>query len=303
MRRLGLVAALGLVACAGGESDGAGPRGPRARGADRVGGEVVATVDGHPIRRADVEHAARTAGVPPRVALERLIDETLLTLAAEREAGGRDAEADGAARQALVQALLARSVEAIPVEIDPAALEEAYDANRGRFDAPERRRSAHVLARVPEGADDADAAAWIAEVHRELREAADPLAALLAVRRRPLEALGFEVLVQEIAALGRDAETDAAYLDALFARESSGLVPAPVRTSMGWHAILVTGIEPARTTTREEALETLRGEREAEVRYGALARLLAEIAARTTVYVDPEIGVLLAHPALDGPAP
>lgn len=301
-RAASLLAAAVLLACE--PSDGEGPGGTtHSRGSAEVGGEVVATVDGYPITRAEVGAAARAAGVPPRVALSRLTDELLLALAAERRGLGPSAAVERAARQARVQLLLRNTVEAEPVEISDAEIEAAFAANPNRFQAPERRLSAHVLARVVDAAHEADARRFIEEIHAELRAADDPVATALSIRRRPLDALPFEVVVQEVDGLAADADTDRAYVDALFAAPAEGVLAAPVRTSMGWHAIVLTHIEPERATPRDEALATLRAEREAVLRNGALVRLIAELARDRPVFLAPNVAELLSIPLASEPAP
>lgn len=292
---------LGASASCGSEAEGPSHT-PRARGSAVVGGEVLSTVDGYPITRAEVEHAARAANVTPSTALARLEDEAVLALAAERAGAGEDPRIAHAQRQAMVQALLARTVEVERVEIDPAEVEAAYEANPARFSAPEQRRSAHVVARVEPGADDSAQQAWIAEVLAELQAAPDPLAATLAIDRRPLHELPFEVMVQEVAGMARDAPADPAYLEALFAMSAPGVVPTPVRTEMGWHVIVLTRIEPERATSRMEALETLRSEREASLRYEILNRITMELARASNVHIEPNAADLLGNPRVLGPA-
>ncbi len=303
MTRAGsLLAAALLAACGPSDADGPGAT-THSRGSAELGGEVVATVDGYPITRGEVEAAARAAGVSPRVALARLTDELLLALAAERRGLGPSAAVERAARQARVQLLLRDTVEAEPVEITGAEIEAAFDANPSRFQAPERRLSAHVLARVVDAAHEADARRFVEEIHAELAAADDPVATALSIRRRPLDALPFEIVVQEVDGLAADADTDRAYVDALFAAPAEGVLAAPVRTSMGWHAIVLTRIEPERATPRDEALATLRAEREAVRRSALLGRLTADVMRDRSVLFSPNVAALLSIPAVTEPAP
>lgn len=305
----GLIAGLVLL-CGCGSPDVADPpaEGDWARGGASVGGRVISTVDGHPITVADVQAAARAAGVSPRVALQRLQDEELLAAAAAR-AGIGETEGRRAARQAAVQRLLAEEVEAAvgPDAVDPAAIEAAFEESLERFERPERRSSVHLLARIPEDAPpgaEAEAEAWIAARHREIAEAPDAEAAVLAYQTRPPGDRTFEVLAESVPALPRDGAADPAYLRALFSPEAEGLVDAPVRTSFGWHVVVVTEIEPRWEATREEALETLREERLASLRHARLTALLQRLAAESEIEVDPEAArAALSNPALAGEAP
>lgn len=299
-----LIAAL-LAACGPGDGaeDGLG-LGDRIRGDERVGGDVVSTVDGHAITVAEVEVAARSSGVPPEVALRRLQDEVLLALAARRGGvGSDDPAAVRAQRQAMVQALLARTVEAQEPEVPQDELAAAYEASRQRFSRPERRVSTHVVARDAPVADMEAGRAWIEELLGELRAAPDPVNAALAVRRRSdLDTLPFAVEVQEVDGLAQDDPATApAYLRALYAMEEPGVYPAPVRTELGWHAVILERIEPPRATSREEALETLRGERVAQHRHAALNELVGDIAERTPVTLVPDAPQLLTNPRITAP--
>ena len=299
-RRLALVALL-LVACDQGR--GSDARRELARGDAQVGGDVVSTVDGHPITVADVEQAAREAGVSPRRALRALQDELLLARAAERAGFDEARGVERARRQSAVQALLERAVEAEvgPDQIDPAALEAELDANRTRFDQPERRHSVHLLASL--GADapasvEAAAEAWIREKHLEIAAAPAAEAALLALRRGLPTDLPFEVRVEEVPALDRASGADAAYLNAIFSRPDVGLVTEPVRTSYGWHVIAVTEIEPAWQATHEEALATLGSERLVSLRADALEALIRRLASEQEIVVEREtVSRVISDPA------
>lgn len=265
------------------------------RGDAQVGGEIVSTVDGHPITLDEVADAARGAGVPPAVALARLQDELLLANAATHAGHARDDEA----RRARVHALLEREVEArVQGEgIDPSSLEAARLEQSERFERPERRTSVHVLARIDSGADpsvEAAAARWIQGIRGELeaaqnQPAQNPEALALAMRRRSHDGLPFEVLVEEVGALGRAGAADPAYLAALFESDELGPTSAPVRSTFGWHAVVRTSIEPAWRASADEAVETLRTERLAVLRAERLASFVQELSARTEINVDRQV--------------
>lgn len=289
MKAIGMLAIVFCLGCAG---EAVAPEQvERARGDAVVGGQVVSTVDGHPITLADVRHAVEITGVEPELALRRLQDELLLTEAARRAGYADDEEARQVARRVAVQRLLAEEVEAAhgPEEVDPAELEAAFEENLARFETPERRASVTVSARPPENAPPGAAQAaraFAAEVWRELAAADDPSLAAFAVQRRVLPNLPFEVSVDEVDPLSRRDEESHAYLDALFAAEAPGLLPELVQTEVGFHAVVLTEIVPASELTREEALDVLRDERVARARAEALGELVAEIGGRTQVQVD-----------------
>lgn len=285
-----LLAACSLsVACGGGASPEA--TGERRLGDARVGGEVVSTVDGQPITRSDVARAARVAGVGQDVALRRLQDEAVLWAAAERAGYGDDRAVRRAGRQAAVQALLRRRVEAAVdgTAVPRSELDALYQQSRERFSRPPRRASVHVLARLSEDASRAAAAAaeaWVTDRVAELGAAPDPELAALAMAGRFTD-LPFEVSVEEVPPLASDAPADAAYLNALFSLPDEGVVPRPVRTAFGWHALVLTSMEPAVDIGEDEAIEILRAERVAARRAVALTALVEQVAAEVPTTVDP----------------
>lgn len=282
-----------LCACGAGEGD-VDDAGPRARGEAVVGGRVVSTVDGHPIDLDTVVHAVRSAGVEQGLALRRLQDEELVSAAAIRAGWGDDREVVAAARRAAVQALLARTVEAEVTEasLDQAAVAAAYEAAPDRFARPERRRSVHALVRLPPDAPVAlvEAAERRASaLHAEVAAAEDPEAAVLALEPRlgaPSDEEAFEVAVEDLFPVTRDQGLDPAYAEALFAAEI-GLIPSLVRSSLGWHVLVVTEISPASRPSPDEALAQLRHEALAALRARRLDALIAELARARGVRLEP----------------
>ncbi|MGE0787082.1 MAG: peptidyl-prolyl cis-trans isomerase [Sandaracinaceae bacterium] len=286
VRALSLALGLATLGCGSEAPPDAAP--PLARGDAVVGGDVVATVDGVPIRLADVEAAARLGEVSPTVALRRLEDEILLARAAAR-AGFDDAEARRAERRAAVQALLERDVEARipPSAIDEAELEAAYAAAPSRFSRPEQRRSMHVWAHVPEGAPsaiDAQAHEWIESVRARLAASPDPAGTAFAFDEHA--ALPFEWSVEEEEPLAAGDGAEGAYAQAVLAMEAPGVAPEVVRSPLGWHAIVLTRIEPPWEATHDEAIDLLRQERLDVARARAVAEIIAESAQRAPVEVD-----------------
>jgi hypothetical protein len=297
-------AAIGLallaLACGDGPGGSEAER-ERARGRAVVGGEVVSTIDGNPISRRDVESAARAARVRPSVALHNLQDEALLALAAEREGYGDDRGASRAERQAAVQMLLLREVEARVPEsaVDEAQVLAAFEADPQRYDRPEMRGSVHVWAEIQPGASSDAEEQLIRQLHAELSASSDPEAEIYAIRRRTFD-VPFAVRVDDETLLAAsDESADPAYLRAIFAMAGPGLVPAPVRSSFGWHAVLVTQIQPGQHLDREETIDRLRAEWLASERARRMEALVAEIAQGTPVVVDPPSAhALLSDPRL-----
>ena len=280
-----LVAAIG---CGGHAHDG-GSRGPRVRGSARVGGRVVATVDGVGITVAEAARASGETGRALRESVRLLEDEQLLAAEAQRRGLGRDRAVRIATDQALVQALLVREVEAAVPEssVTVEEIATAYEAQRARFRRPERRASVHVLARVPPGAEasvDARARDVVVRAIAAIRASADHQAAALAWQ--PPEGLAFEIRQEQVPAISRDADAAEPYKAALFAARGPGLWPEPVRTVYGWHAIVITQIEPARSDSLEDASPELRREIAIRRRAVRLEELIREIAGRELLERD-----------------
>jgi parvulin-like peptidyl-prolyl isomerase len=72
-------------------------------------------------------------------------------------------------------------------------------------------------------------------------------------------------------------------LDALFSQAELGVVPRPVRTEYGYHAIVVTEITPAVITGKPEAFATLHAELTTAKRKARLDALLRELQQHTPV--------------------
>lgn len=153
------------------------------------------------------------------------------------------------------------------VEVSEREIEDAYAANRNRFETPERRRVLQAL--LPsEAAAAALAARWTPET---------PVAEIAAAAR---EAGG------SASDLGLSAAADLplpALAAAAFAL-AEGAVSAPVRSPFGWHVLRVAEIEPAERRDFAEAREELRAEiaaeRAADLAFDRANRIEDALAAR-----------------------
>lgn len=95
----------------------------------RARGEIVARVDGATVGLDEVRELCERTGLTPREALTRLVDERLLTKEALRRGYQHSALSPEETRRALVQALLAREVEApnAPESLSQAELRTRFD--------------------------------------------------------------------------------------------------------------------------------------------------------------------------------
>ena len=198
-----------------------------------------------------------------------------------------------------MQALLAREVE--PEQPSAQALESAYVAQRARFEQTEQRRATHVLAELRPDAgvrEEQAARAFIMQAIGQLRNAGDPKPILQALGAESSSA--FRVLVQDLPLARADGGFVPEFERALFSQPEPGVVPEPVRTQFGYHAILVTQILPARTTPRAEALEVLRGELAVHLHEQRVKALFVELRSRSKVAYAPGVESALASLELQG---
>lgn len=300
IRRAAILAATLLVspialACGESASDerDAGARATRGPAPEvERAGPVVATVDGAPITLGEVEEVATATGLSPLDALRRLEEERVLAAHAEAAASAADDdEARDAARRAAVQALLEERIER---EVDAASIpEERVEARireqARRFARPERRRTAHLLARVEDGAPEsawAEAETFVRRAIARLRAAEDPIADARAYEGH--EGAGFRATFEELPLVARDGTLVPEYVAATFAAPEPGVLPEPVRTRFGWHAILLREIAPAWQAPRDEVEAVVREELAIEERAARLEALVRELSSRTPVVIDAE---------------
>jgi hypothetical protein len=285
-----------LAGCLGCTEPGAGSElGADRAGHDEVGGSVVSTVNGHAIRIADVERTAFGTGIPFRESLRRLQSERLLMEeAARRGRFARVPDVIDVARRAAVQALL--DAEAAEVTVSDRDLEKAYEEQRARFESKEQRVVVHFLAGMREGAPaelEARARAYAAAALQELKVATDLEAWKAKHNAKVVE--GVQTLAESLPPLAREGRVVKPFEDAMFSLAQPGVVPAPVRTSYGWHAIRVLEITPAKVVPYETAAATLRNELRLERQTAHVAKLIEQLRRQHPVVVTPEASARLAE--------
>lgn len=281
------VVILGLCAACG----GSGPRGRSSAGATLSQG-VVANVDGAAITLADVQRLCERGGLTPRAALERLEAEALLAREAERRGFAAVDAVDLVGQQALVQALLEADVERVAETADE--IDEAYAKSGERFHTPERRVATHVLAVLPkQPTPDTDAAerAFTTDVIQKLKAAADPNSVLetLAQAKAP-----FPIKVEALPAAPREGRFVREFSQAMFSLEKPGIVPTPVRTQFGWHAIWLREILPEQRVPETVARAELSREIALNKRQRRLDALLKQLEQRASVVYAPKVRDALA---------
>lgn len=261
---------------------------------------VVATVRGTRVTAGEVVALAREAGLAPRGALDRLIGEALLAKEAERRGYGRNPEVLVGAQRAAVRALLtAQVVRAVPESsVTDEQVATAFEAQRARFTRPEVRTAVHVLLPLAADASEARIAAARRLAERAVSEllAEGPEVVLARYTADPAALSGaFQVVAERVPELVRGGAFDPAFLDAVFSLRAPGVVPAPVRTQFGWHAIALTAIRPDATMPTARAHVIIRQELLAERRGALLDSLVAGLAAQTPPLADGHLAARLAR--------
>lgn len=280
---------VGIVVCIAGLAsscgdDGAARGGSKMRrGGAQVGGAVVSTVNGHPILISDVQALMKASTLSAREALERLQAEQLLMAEAERR-GIAGAAIDLVAERARVQALLDR--EAAANVATQREVRAAYEKDV-RFHMPERRLPFHVLARVSQTATDSEVAAARAIAVKAIQDLRSmDIAAVEARYSTTID--GVKVKTERLPPTRRESAFLKEFLDAVFSLSAPGVVPEPVRTKFGWHAIRVLEITAPRDAPYEEAEKVLRVEITTKKQADAVSALLTDVRHANPVKLVPD---------------
>jgi peptidyl-prolyl cis-trans isomerase C len=246
---------------------------------DRAG--VVSSVDGRTIAAEEVAKLAEVGRLQPQEALRKLQAERLLAAEADRRGYAKSTETQRLARQALVQTLLARDVEA---NISDARLEAAYEAQKERFEQTELRRSKHLLVALTAKATPAEQTAARVFVEHAIAQlqASQSLDQTLDSLRRSAPA-NLKLRVEQLPPAKREGSFVAAFSQALFSLAAPAVVPEPVRTEYGYHAIVLTEIIPPKLVPKVEAFSALREELETSERKQRLDALMVELQNHTRV--------------------
>jgi hypothetical protein len=289
--RLWLSAAyFALSAC---QQHGTNASGTAAWGRAAVSDDVVSTVDGARIAAAEVRALARAGSLSPAAALARLEAERLLAEEAARRGYDARAETRRVGRQALVQTLLSRDIEAQTVDEDE--IRAAYETEHTRFETPEKRTATHLLAFLPKGASaeqDRAAREFCEMAIRELSHAPDRQATL--TQLKAAKSALFAVKVEDLPAVANDKSFVPDFQRALFSVRAPGVVEVPVKTEYGWHVIIVTAIQPATHLALESARAQLRRELAVRKHKRAVDALLAKLRDRTPVHFSESAQQALA---------
>lgn len=262
-----------------------------ALGTDTLGGDVIALVNGTGITVGDVEAIAARDGIEARPALDLAIREALLAQEASRLGFAERPATQRSADRAAVRALLSEAIEtAIPeTSITEQDIADAYQAEPERWTSPDRRAALHLLVRTPDEPspeDTARAQAIAAELHGAVASAADPAEAMARLEQEPSE---MPLLLEPIEEFANDGSLEAAFAEAAFSMTEPGLYPGFVDSSYGSHVLLVTEVIASRTTSLEDARDSLFTELLAVRRHEALVALEATLQSQIGVELDETV--------------
>ena len=288
---IAVLGAVPLTACKG--DRGAAPIAGRE---ERVVGDVVARVGGLSIGVAEVESRMEAEQVGAEAALERLVDEALLVQEAERLGFTEDRSDERSIERLMVRTMLhALEEKTTPESISEEELREVYALHADEFRDPERRRSWHILVE-----DDSRTAKALAEsILGEIREAEDPRAVFDRYENGELDDSDFDLRAENLPAITAKAKIEKPYKDELFAAKSEGPLKNVVKTSYGWHAIVLTEILPEEVRSVGEAEDDIREQLSQQKRLHQVVAIVQGLEGQGLVHYDQQgVDRLLAMPGL-----
>ena len=258
----------------------------------RIVADVVARVDGRPIGASDIEARMAAEGVSAEAALQQLIDEEVLVREAERLGLTTSEDGERGIERAMVRAMLHDlEKETTPESISEEEVREDYARHADKLEVPERRRSWHILVKDTSEAGEAQAESIL----RELQEADDPRA----VFEHYANAGSEKVKAEDLPAISEKTGFKKSYKAALFAAKSKGPLEKVVKTSYGWHAIVLTEILPAEHTTLDEVEGEIRERLSQKKRFEQLVKIVQDLETKGLVqYNDEGVERLLAMAGL-----
>ncbi len=298
-----MTAALAVAAAACGHREAPPPPAPPA---PTLGGDVVATVGSVAIPRRLVADVARARGIPPREALDGLVDDAL----AAQGAHARGLDDTPEARRALTADRARWTADTIQREVTAKGLpddKEVAELSRRHWrsvDVPEAVHAVHAVVLRGER-NDAHAAQLgpqvAADIARAVRGATD--ADDFIARAKSVDARGLDVREEKLPPFtldGRFTERPGT-VDATFAQAAFRLAPGQtsgvVETRFGWHVIRdidhvppkVLPIDQRRAMFLEEALQ-MRGQAQ-------LKALGARLEQQHPVRIEPTAEELMTQAA------
>jgi len=289
-----VIAVLGVAALAGCERDSDASQTEQRH--DHVAGDIVARVGERSITAPEVEDRMAAGEIGAEAALDQIIDEALLVREAERLGFTENREDERSIDRLMVRTMLHDlEEESAPESVSEEELQEAYARHASSFLVPERRRSWHILVE-----EQSEAAETLAKsILRELQQASNPRTVYERYAEGGPEGLILEVRAEDLPAITKMAQMKKPYKDAVFAAESEGPLKKAVKTSYGWHAIVVAEILPEEVRTIDEVEGEIRRQLSQTKRLAKIVAIVQKLEAQGLVHYE-ERGVdrLLSMPGL-----
>lgn len=282
--RIALIALLGFGTLAGCEADpDSTPAGPEE---SRIVADLLARVGNRSIGAMEVESRAMVDGLDARTALQNLIDEELLLQEAATLGFTEGRDAERSVERLMVRAMLHDlEKENTPETVTTEELRADYALHHEKFLIPERRRSWHILVK-----DDSDAGRVRAEsILRELRQSPDPREVYDRYAAAEGEGSEAELSAEDLPAIVRQASIEKSYKNAIFEAKSVGPLKKAVKTSYGWHAIVVAEIKPEEQRSLEDVEEDARERLSQRNRLEKLVEIVDRLRAEGMVVYDEEV--------------
>jgi len=258
--------------------------------------DLVARVGSRSIGASEVESRMVAEDVGAVAALQQLIDEALLVQEAERAGFTESREGQRSIERLMVRTML-RDLEEenTPDSISDEEVRATYALHAKTFEVPERRRSWHILVE-----DQSEAAEALAKsILAELQRADDPRAVYDLYAKGGPDSLTLDVKAEDLPAISKNASIKKPYKKALFEADAEGPLDEAVKTSYGWHAIVLAEILPEEVRTLDDAEDEIRKLLSEQKRTRKLVTIAQGLEAQGLVHYD-EQGVerLLSMPGL-----
>lgn len=289
-----LIAMLGAGTLSGCER--AAPKQSSPREDTRLVADVVARVGGRPIGATEVQARMRSDGLSADDALRQLIDEELLEQEARRRGLVESPETERMIERLMVRTMLHDfEKENTPESVTEQELRDDYAMHADKFHIRERRRSWHILVKQTDEAGRALAQSIL----REIQRAENPRLVFERYAEAGNDDSGFEITAEDLPALTQDANIERPYKDALFAAKGEGPLNDVVKTSYGWHAIVVSEILPEEIRTLADVEAESRERLSQRNRLAKLVDIVGRLEAEGLVeYEEPAVTRLLSAPHL-----
>ena len=251
---------------------------------------------GHPIGASEVAARMQADMVDARTALDALIDEEILVQEARRQGFVQSPEDQRSAERIMVRSML-RDFEAelTPDSIPADEVQADFDEHGDKLQIPERRDSWHILVKEP----GEQGRALAESILDELRRAEDPRTVFDRYAGDDAPDSPVDVKTEDLPAITRKARIEKTYKDALFSAKSEGVIEEVVKTSYGWHVIVLTEITPGERKTVKDLDSEIRERLSQKKRFERLVQVVESLEARGLVdYEEAAIERLLAMPRL-----